>query len=140
MCHPQMQRKVKPLADRPVGVDHNHRIGALGRQHDVVKIVALENAKIVRQLVDHEADQVPLPIFSQTPLLGSANVTVPPGIGSGQQIRLRGMGLPPVDARSRKGDQLLTVQIHLPRRLSRKQFELLEQVEDGFELRRDLWD
>ena len=73
-------------------------------------------------------------------LFGTANVTVPPGIGSGQQIRLRGMGLPPVDARSRKGDQLLTVQIHLPRRLSRKQFELLEQVEDGFEPRRDLWD
>jgi len=73
-------------------------------------------------------------------LFGTANVTVPPGIGSGQQIRLRGMGLPPLDARSRKGDQLLTVQIQLPTRLSRKQFELLEEVEDGFEPRRDLWE
>ena len=73
-------------------------------------------------------------------LFGTAQVTVPPGIGSGQQIRLRGMGLPPLDARSRKGDQLLTVQIQLPNRLSRKQLELLEQVEDGFDPRRDLWD
>ena len=73
-------------------------------------------------------------------LFGTANVTVPPGIGSGQQIRLRGMGLPPLDARSRKGDQLLTVQIQLPSRLSRKQIELLEEVEDGFEPRRDLWE
>ena len=73
-------------------------------------------------------------------LFGTANVTVPPGIGSGQQIRLRGMGLPPTDARSRKGDQLITVQIQLPRRLSRKQLELLEQVEEGFDPRRGLWE
>ena len=73
-------------------------------------------------------------------LFGTANVNVPPGIASGQQIRLRGMGLAPLDARSRKGDQLLTVQIQLPSRLSRKQLELLEQVEDGFDPRKGAWE
>jgi DnaJ-class molecular chaperone len=75
-------------------------------------------------------------------LFGTAQVTIPPGVGSGDEVRLRGMGLPALDARSSKGDQLLTVQIRLPRRLSRKHLEWLEMIEQetGFEPRRGLWE
>ena len=52
------------------------------------------------------------------------------------------MGLPALDARSNKGDQLLTVQIQLPRRLGRKHLEWLEAIEDetGFAPRQGLWE
>lgn len=75
-------------------------------------------------------------------LFGTAQVTIPPGVGSGGQVRLRGMGLPALDARSGKGDQLLTVQIQLPRQLTRKHLEWLETIEHetGFEPRKGLWE
>ncbi|MCO4771143.1 MAG: J domain-containing protein [Deltaproteobacteria bacterium] len=75
-------------------------------------------------------------------LYGTAQVKVPPSVSSGAQVRLRGMGLPALDARSNKGDQLLTVQIQLPRRLSRKHLEYLETIEaeTGFAPRNGLWD
>lgn len=75
-------------------------------------------------------------------LYGTAQVQVPPGVSSGAQVRLRGMGLAALDARSNKGDQLLTVQIQLPRRLSRKHLEWLETIEEetGFSPRNGLWE
>lgn len=75
-------------------------------------------------------------------LFGTAQVKVPPGVASGAQVRLRGMGLPALDARSNKGDQLLTVQIQLPRRLSRKHLQWLESLEEetGFAPRKGLWE
>jgi DnaJ-class molecular chaperone len=75
-------------------------------------------------------------------LFGTAQVTIPPGVSSGGQVRLRGMGLPALDARSGKGDQLLTVQIQLPRNLTRKHLQWLETIEKdtGFKPRKGLWE
>jgi molecular chaperone DnaJ len=57
---------------------------------------------------------------------GKATVKVPPGTQHGQMFRLAGQGLP--DLRTgRKGDELVQVAVEIPRHLSKRQKELLEQ-------------
>ena len=64
-------------------------------------------------------------------LEGSASLHVPSGTQPGQVFRMRGQGMPAVNRRSR-GDLLVRVQVEVPRRLSRRQAELLRELEaDG---------
>jgi len=64
---------------------------------------------------------------SVSTLKGKAHLTVPPGTQSGQQFRLRGMGLPPLGGGSR-GDQIVRVQIEVPTHLTEEQRELIEKL------------
>jgi curved DNA-binding protein len=59
-------------------------------------------------------------------LRGSARLRIPPGSSSGRRLRLRGEGMP--DPRGRPGDLYAVVQIHVPRRLTREERELFEQL------------
>lgn len=59
-------------------------------------------------------------------LTGKAEVTIPPGTQHGQVFRLKGLGLPDIRT-GRRGDQLVEVAVEIPRRLNRRQRELLEQ-------------
>jgi len=57
-------------------------------------------------------------------LAGKADLKVPAGTQHGQMFRLRGLGLP--DLRSgRKGDELVQVFIEIPKKLNKKQQQLL---------------
>jgi len=57
---------------------------------------------------------------------GKAELKIPPGTQHGQLFRLRGLGLP--DMRSgRRGDELVQVRIEIPRKLTKKQTELLRE-------------
>ena len=60
-------------------------------------------------------------------LKGKAHLTVPPGTQSGQQFRLRGMGLPTLGG-GPKGDQIVRVQIEVPTHLTAEQRELVEKL------------
>ncbi len=60
-------------------------------------------------------------------LKGKAHLTVPPGTQSGQQFRLRGMGLPPLGG-GPKGDQIVRVQIEVPKHLTPEQRDLIEKL------------
>ncbi len=60
-------------------------------------------------------------------LKGKAHLTVPPGTQSGQQFRLRGMGLPGPGG-GPKGDQIVRVQVEVPRHLTPEQRELIEKL------------
>lgn len=60
-------------------------------------------------------------------LKGKAHLTVPPGTQSGQQFRLRGMGLPVLGG-GPKGDQTVRVQIEVPTQLTPEQRELIEKL------------
>ncbi len=53
-------------------------------------------------------------------------VRVPPGTKSGTKLRLKGLGLP--GNTKEKGDQFVRLQIDVPRQLTKKQRELLEQL------------
>ena len=78
---------------------------------------------------------------------GSVRLTVPPGVQSGEVLRLRGRGLPELNGRT-KGDQLVRIVVWIPDRLSVEQEEVLQalrDVEDAApehiegESRRSLW-
>jgi molecular chaperone DnaJ len=58
---------------------------------------------------------------------GSEAVTVPEGTQTGTTLRLRGKGMPEVNGRGR-GDLFATVQAHTPKRLTKEQRHLLEQL------------
>jgi molecular chaperone DnaJ len=58
---------------------------------------------------------------------GSARVTVPAGIQSGEMLRLRGLGLPELNGHSH-GDELVRVIVWTPDPLTEEQRELLEHL------------
>ena len=60
-------------------------------------------------------------------LTGKAKLTIPEGIQSGQVLRMRGKGLAEL-RESRKGDQLVSVQVSTPSSLSAKQKALLNEL------------
>jgi molecular chaperone DnaJ len=64
----------------------------------------------------------------QVPTLdGSENVKVPEGTQTGTTLRLRGKGMPDVGGRGR-GDLFATVQVVTPKKLTREQRALVEQL------------
>jgi molecular chaperone DnaJ len=64
----------------------------------------------------------------QVPTLdGTENVKVPEGTQTGTTMRLRGKGMPDVNGRGR-GDLFATVQVQTPRKLTREQRALVEQL------------
>jgi molecular chaperone DnaJ len=58
---------------------------------------------------------------------GSVSLKIPAGTQSGQQFRLRGRGVPDLRGGDR-GDQLVTVQVIVPRQLTDEQRDLLERL------------
>ena len=64
----------------------------------------------------------------QVPTLdGAENVKVPEGTQTGTTLRLRGKGMPDVNGRGR-GDLFATVQVQTPKKLTREQRHLMEQL------------
>jgi molecular chaperone DnaJ len=58
---------------------------------------------------------------------GSESVKIPEGTQTGTTLRLRGKGMPDINGRGR-GDLFATVQVQTPRRLTKDQRALLEQL------------
>ena len=58
---------------------------------------------------------------------GQERMKVPDGTQTGTTLRLRGKGMPDVNGRGR-GDLLVTVQVQTPKKLSKEQRQLLEQL------------
>jgi molecular chaperone DnaJ len=58
---------------------------------------------------------------------GETGVTVPPGTQSGDTVRLEGLGVPYLKRRGR-GNQIVTVRVKTPEKLTSRQRELLEQL------------
>jgi molecular chaperone DnaJ len=64
----------------------------------------------------------------QVPTLdGAENVKVPEGTQTGTTLRLRGKGMPDVNGRGR-GDLFATVQVRTPKKVTKEQRQLLEQL------------
>lgn len=62
-----------------------------------------------------------------TPTLdGQVELTIPPGIQSGQQLRLKGKGLP--KNKLTRGDQFVTIKIEVPKTLNEKERHLFEEL------------
>jgi curved DNA-binding protein len=67
--------------------------------------------------------EVPVPTLS-----GSVTLKVPAGSSTGRRLRLRGQGLPSPDGSS--GDLYAVLAVHVPKRLTKKERELFEQLAD----------
>jgi len=59
---------------------------------------------------------------------GPVGIKIPAGTPAGQVFRLRGHGLPRLEARGARGDLLATLAVELPRKLSAKQQQLFEDL------------
>jgi len=62
-------------------------------------------------------------------LLGTAELTIPPGTPSGKVFRLRGKGLPHLNSTG-SGDQLVRIEIWVPSKLSAEERKILKQLGD----------
>ena len=62
-------------------------------------------------------------------LTGDVDLRIPPGTQPGKSFRLRGKGIPHLRG-SGTGDQLVTVSVQIPNRLSSEQRELFEKLAD----------
>jgi curved DNA-binding protein len=58
---------------------------------------------------------------------GAVEMKIPPGIGSGKKLRIKGRGL---GSGARKGDQYVRIMIQVPERLSEAERELMEKLRD----------
>jgi molecular chaperone DnaJ len=64
---------------------------------------------------------------------GETTLTVPPGTQSGKEFRLRGLGVPKLDRSGRganvgRGDQLVILQVAIPKHLSAEQRQLFQDL------------
>ncbi len=59
---------------------------------------------------------------------GMAQLNVPEGTQNGTLLRMRGLGLPPLGT-NRRGDQIVRILAEIPRKLSKKQRELIAQFD-----------
>jgi molecular chaperone DnaJ len=102
-------------------------------------IILLEVEEDPRFLRDGENLLFELPVtFSQAALgdeveipgvEGTASLSIPPGVQSGDVLRLKGHGLPGLHGRGR-GDQLVRVRVWTPERVSKEQEDLLRQLRE----------
>jgi molecular chaperone DnaJ len=130
--------------DIPAGIADGQRLRVPGRGHagerggpagDLFVVVRVrEDERFIRDredlvtVVDVSAPLAALGTTIQVPTLeGDVPLEVPAGTQPGETIVMAGRGLPPL-GRGRTGDLRVVVNVVVPRRLSRKQRELLEEL------------
>lgn len=141
-----LSRDVQLEIDIPRGVDHGSRIRISGQGSasldggppgDCYCIISLRKHRLFQREGSHLILQLPLS-YSQAALgatievptlTGITNLEVPHGTPSGEVFTLRGRGMPDPHT-GHSGDLLVQTYIEVPRRLSRRQEELLRELAD----------
>ena len=136
--------------DIPAGIADGQRIRLSGRGHageaggrsgDLYVLVRVrEDERFVRDgdylvtVLDVPAPLAALGATLEVPTLdGPAEVEVPPGTQPGHQLVLRGRGMPTLRRAGRAGDLRVVVNVVIPRRLNRRQRELLEELAESLD-------
>jgi molecular chaperone DnaJ len=139
------QRRVEVQV--PAGIDDGQRIRVTGRGHAgerggppgdlYVGVRVREDERFLRDgddlvtVVDVAAPLAALGGTVQVPTLdGDIPVEIPAGTQPGETITLGGRGMPPL-SRGRTGDLRVVVSVAIPRRLTQRQRELLEELNDS---------
>jgi curved DNA-binding protein len=128
----------------PPGVREGSRVraagegasGTRGRRGDLyMKVHVLPHAQLERKGDDLQATvSVPLTTAvlggeGEVPTLaGPIGIKIPPGSRAGRVFRLRGHGLPRLEASGEKGDLLAVLAVALPQELSPRERELFEEL------------
>jgi molecular chaperone DnaJ len=130
----------------PAGIADGQRIRLSGRGHEgelgappgdlYVLVRVRADERFVREgddlitALDVPASLAALGTTLEVPTLeGSASVELSPGTQPGEVITLRGQGMPAL-RRGRRGNLRVVVNVVIPRRLSRAQRELLQQLDE----------
>ena len=141
------ERHVK--VDIPAGIADGQRLRVTGRGHagerggpagDLFVVVRVkEDERFIRDredlvtVVDVAAPHASLGTTIRVPTLdGEVPLEIPAGTQPGETITMAGRGLPPL-GRGRTGDLRVVVNVVVPRRLSRKQRDLLEKFAESLD-------
>ena len=62
---------------------------------------------------------------------GTVTYSIPEGSQNGDQIKLRGKGIPKINRSGQRGDHICTLRIEVPRRLNEKQKQLLRDFDNS---------
>lgn len=137
-------RKTKPLKVKiPAGVDEGNRLvlngegegGAQGgREGDLYVFIHVQpHAQFERREYDiYSRLEVPFTTallggeVSVATLDGSQTITIPRGAETGQTVTIRHAGVPHVRS-ERRGDHVVTVIVKIPKQLSKRQEELIQE-------------
>ena len=139
------QRHVK--VDVPAGIEDGQRLRVTGRGHagerggpagDLYVVVRVkEDERFIRDredlitVVDVPAPLAALGTKIDVPTLdGEVPLEVPAGTQPGETIVMNGRGMPPL-GRGRTGDLRVVINVVIPRRLTRKQKDLLQRFSDS---------
>lgn len=125
---------VKKTIKIPAGVDTGSRI----RFDDFDIVLEVKPSREYKRegndlIIEHEItfSQAALGAVVDVPTIdGPLKIRIQPGIQPGTLIRLHGKGVPHVRG-SGRGDEYVRIQLHVPTRLTRRQKELLEELERG---------
>jgi molecular chaperone DnaJ len=134
--------------DVPAGIADEQRIRLTGRGHagerggpagDLFVLVRVtEDERFLRDgsdlvsVVDVPAPAAALGTTVTVPTLeGEQEIEVAPGTQPGEVVTLRGKGMPHVGRRGRLGDQRVVLNVVIPRNLSARQRELLEELRES---------
>ena len=146
----KVRRTQKVRVKVPAGVDADQTVRVRGEgcvgsnggpNGDLLVQIAIKRHKIFqRDGVDVLCElpisftQAALGAEIQVPTLdGKITYTIPEGTQTGTVFTLRGKGIPYVGSRDRRGDELLTVVVETPTKLSREQKDLLRQLDESLE-------
>jgi DnaJ-class molecular chaperone len=123
---------VKKTIKIPAGVDTGSRI----RFDDFDIVLEVKPSREYKRegndlIIEHEItfSQAALGAVVDVPTIdGPLKIRIQPGIQPGTLIRLHGKGVPHVRG-SGRGDEYVKIQLHVPTRLTRKQKELLDELD-----------
>ncbi len=131
----------------PAGVDDGSRLRVAGagesskggKPGDLYVFLSVEPHRLFRRQGDDVLLEAPVTytqaVFGdevEVPTLdGAARLKIPPGTQSGTIFRLRGKGVARLHSHGR-GDELVTVQVETPTKLTKRQEELLKELAGTF--------
>lgn len=142
----QVERRTLSI-DIPVGIADGQRIRLAGRGHEgerggpagdlYVQVRVREHERFVRDgddlvtVLDLPAPLAALGTHVLVPTLdGDQELEIPVGTQPGETLLVRGKGMPPL-RRGRNGDLRVIVNVVIPRRLDKRQKELLRELADS---------
>ncbi|MEE8045502.1 MAG: molecular chaperone DnaJ [Dehalococcoidia bacterium] len=148
------ERKVRKIEVQiPAGVEHGTRLlihnegesGGRGSQNgDLYVHIGVQRDRVFSRrgndvLMTAEVNMTLAAlggVISVETLDGTADIDIKPGTQSGSVTRIKGAGIPHMGTSARRGDQLVDLNVVIPKKLDDRQAELLRQLAESFGVER----